>query len=56
MYILRGRAFRCLDCDCITDNSQWCDACGSIAIFNEDKLLDGRFPQPKEPQTKVATA
>lgn len=40
MYILRGRAFRCLDCDAITNNSRQCEACGSGALVNEDRLLE----------------
>ena len=56
MYIVRGRAFRCMDCDAITDNSKWCDACGSIAIYNEDRLLERSCPQPKEVKCKVAAA
>jgi hypothetical protein len=45
MYILKGRAFRCMDCDALTDNSHWCDACGSIAVYNEDRLLDRGLPK-----------
>jgi len=56
VYIPRGRAFRCLDCDAISDNSRYCEACGSGALVNEDKLLDRGLQVVLNELPNVATA
>lgn len=44
VYISRGRAQRCVNCDGLTDAQRTCPGCGSGALVSEDRLLERSLP------------